>query len=98
MDLSEKANKQKNIIVIPNATINPESFNYLNLEDSMVTQQTDCDTKDKSANISVKRKSKGINKIVHQISQYEAEDSDDNNSTDMTSYILAEEIFAPIVW
>lgn len=81
-----------------------ESFNYLNLQDSMVTQNTtfyeDNESKNDSKETGQRRISNGIVKIVHQISKYENEDdsNDDSTSTDMTSQILAEEIFCPIVW
>lgn len=79
----------------PKAITPLESFNYLNLEDSVLTRQSvDKPPSDQTA-------SKPIIKIVHQISNQDSDDNDDRrsqDSVDMTSQILAEEIFSPIVW
>ena len=103
MNISEQADPKNNIKkteTIPQM----ESFNYLNLQDSMVTQNTFAENKsnfdENSKQSGVRRVSKGIIKVVHQISKYDQENNsqEDNQSIDMTSQILAEEIFSPIVW
>lgn len=80
----------------PDAIAPLESFNYLNLEDSVLTRQS----VDKPPP-SNQTASKPIIKIVHQISNQDSDHNDDRrsqDSVDMTSQILAEEIFSPIVW
>jgi hypothetical protein len=101
----DKANPQKRDIADIKAKGPVESFNYLNLEDSIVTQNTtfyeENESKQESNQTGQRRISNGIIKVVHQISKYEEEEesnSEDGNSIDMTSQILAEEIFSPIVW
>ena len=103
MNTSEQANPKIAKIIKKDSNSPVESFNYLNLEDSILTHGAFKEEKNKKERTSecsgVRRMSKGIIKVVHQISKYEEEeDNDDNNSIDMTSQILAEEIFSPIVW
>ena len=104
MNMSEQANPKNKKVKIAEALHQMESFNYLNLQDSMVTQNTFPEEKsnfEENSKLSgTKRVSKGIIKVVHQISKYEEENNsqEENQSIDMTSQILAEEIFSPIVW
>ena len=101
MDTSQQAISKITKIEDQKAITPLESFNYLNLEDSVLTRNTSDknsphDTNSKDS----KRVSKGIVKIVHQISKIEDENQDNNetDSMDMTSQLLAQEIFSPIVW
>lgn len=80
----------------------PESFNYLTLEDSVITRKTQDDPKEQSGGRSqetgIRRESKGIVKVVHQISKFEPEkDEEEAEEAELTSQLLAREIFSPIV-
>ena len=83
-----------------------ESYNYLNLEDDKVPAEPTKIFKDKDESATkfedseiktIADDEKGkIIKIVHQISL--GSNNEDNNANDITSEIISQEIFYPVIW